>query len=304
MFSEVIIWGWPLHSHTHSYIHNAFFRAFEHLGYKTRWMSGNTSMPDKSIAPDTLFITEGQVDGLIPIRNDCFYLTHNCDGAKYKPIPKGRHILLQVFTWDRMNDTREFDGKFIRFNGEMLVMPWATDLLPHEIDENIEGLSEIISKQEASDVLAFVGYKVEPWPQVEKYCREKRLSFLHTGGVYDGSAVSVHSNIKAVQEAAYAPAFQSEWQHEHGYIPCRIFKNISYGAVGITTNKAVNEILQPIFEYITFRPTMTAAMDAIRNARPTFEQRVRSMEFVRDHHTYINRINTIVRAFESIRATS
>ena len=36
---QVVIWGYPLHSHTHSYIHNGFFRAFKHLGYKTLWLT-------------------------------------------------------------------------------------------------------------------------------------------------------------------------------------------------------------------------------------------------------------------------
>ena len=32
-----------------------------------------------------------------------------------------------------------------------------------------------------------------------------------------------------IQESIIAPALQTDWQVEHEYIPCRIFKNISYG---------------------------------------------------------------------------
>ena len=35
---KVIIWGLPLHSHTHSYIHYGFYRAASSLGYDTVWM--------------------------------------------------------------------------------------------------------------------------------------------------------------------------------------------------------------------------------------------------------------------------
>jgi hypothetical protein len=31
---QIVIWGHKLHTHTHSYIHNAFFRAFQKMGYK------------------------------------------------------------------------------------------------------------------------------------------------------------------------------------------------------------------------------------------------------------------------------
>ena len=34
---KIVIWGYPLYSHTHSYIHAAFYKAFTHLGYETYW---------------------------------------------------------------------------------------------------------------------------------------------------------------------------------------------------------------------------------------------------------------------------
>ena len=41
-FSQIIIWGHKLHSHTHSYIHNAFYIAFKYLKYKVLWLDDNT----------------------------------------------------------------------------------------------------------------------------------------------------------------------------------------------------------------------------------------------------------------------
>ena len=38
---RVVIWGHPLHSHTHSYIHAGFARAFEYLGFEVLWVSGS-----------------------------------------------------------------------------------------------------------------------------------------------------------------------------------------------------------------------------------------------------------------------
>jgi hypothetical protein len=36
-YSKVIIWGHPLYSHTHSYVHEAYYRAFESMGYDVYW---------------------------------------------------------------------------------------------------------------------------------------------------------------------------------------------------------------------------------------------------------------------------
>ena len=58
---KICIWGHPLHSHTHSYIHAAFFKAFKALGHETYWLKNGD---DASVVncPDVLFLTETQVD--------------------------------------------------------------------------------------------------------------------------------------------------------------------------------------------------------------------------------------------------
>ena len=38
MFERVIIWGHKLHTHTHSYIHYGFYKAFKHLNYDVYWL--------------------------------------------------------------------------------------------------------------------------------------------------------------------------------------------------------------------------------------------------------------------------
>jgi len=78
----IVVWGHKLHSHTHSYIHYAFDKAFRHLNYNTKWLDNNDDIKNINFTK-TLFITEGQVDGKIPIRNDCYYVLHNCDMKKY-----------------------------------------------------------------------------------------------------------------------------------------------------------------------------------------------------------------------------
>ena len=34
---KIVIWGYPLHTHTHSYIHNGFKKGFEFLGHEVYW---------------------------------------------------------------------------------------------------------------------------------------------------------------------------------------------------------------------------------------------------------------------------
>ena len=84
---QFVAWGHKLHSHTHSYIHGAFIKAFDKLGYKTIWLDDSDDISGINFE-GTLFLTEGQVDSKIPIRDDCFYLLHYPRDSKYTNINK------------------------------------------------------------------------------------------------------------------------------------------------------------------------------------------------------------------------
>ena len=82
--NNIIIWGHKLHSHTHSYIHNAFFIAFKKLGYDTYWFDDNDDTSNFDFS-NSLFITEHQVDNKIPKRKDCLYFVHFVDPGHHHP---------------------------------------------------------------------------------------------------------------------------------------------------------------------------------------------------------------------------
>ena len=141
-FKQVCLWGHKLNSHTHSFIHYAFERAFRLLGFKTLWLD-NSDKIDPYDFSETLFITEGQVDQRIPIRRDCWYVIHNCDQIKYLAV-QDRVVGLQVFTRDVDGRCNRSIGSFRKTkpyhyvetgnNWSLVYQPWATDLMPDEID--------------------------------------------------------------------------------------------------------------------------------------------------------------------------
>src|SRR5579862_6958447 len=93
-FDRVVIWGHKLHSHTHSYVHKGFYDGFKHLGYSTYWFDNNDDVSAFDFS-NTLFLTEGQVDQNIPLRQDAIYLTHNCSSKKYQRL---KQVYFQVYT--------------------------------------------------------------------------------------------------------------------------------------------------------------------------------------------------------------
>ena len=295
--NKVILWGHKLHSHTHSYIHWAFHRTFTHLGYDTYWFDNNDDVSDFDFS-NALFITEGQVDQKMPVRNDCFYILHNCGRAEYKNLyAQGHAITLQVYTHDclRYNLTKLDDCIYYDVKSASIYMPWATDLLPDEIDENKKNM-----RPEKRQEIVFIGTvgcgefgNIEHIGPFKKAGKENNINF------YSTMQLSMEENRARIQSAYMAPAIQGSWQVEKGYIPCRIFKNISYGAFGITNSKTVYELFN---KKIVYNPDCYQLFYDAKQKLENFDtnELLELMDFVKEKHTYIHRIRDLLWFFESV----
>lgn len=289
---KVVIWGHKLHSHTHSYIHHAFYRAFQHKQYPTYWFDKNDDVSQFDFS-NCLFITEGQVDTNIPVRGDCIYVLHNCYDTKYQALrDSGKAISLQVYTDDVLKYQTEEISKCIHYDvpGKIVYMPWATDLLPHEINE----IKAKMPVKKSSHKVYWIGTvgggyfgnenEINPF---RKACREKGVEFVHYG-----SNISPENHRHLISTSYMAPTIVGAWQAKVNYIPCRIFKNISYGQMGITNSYRVYELFEKKIVYNS--NTHQLFYDA-RKALQTMKLKelFELMDFVRDHHTYLNRIQTL-----------
>lgn len=298
-FKKVIIWGHkPLHSHTHSYIHEAFYKAFKSLGYETYWLDQHDDTRNIDFS-NALFITEGQVDRHIPIRLDCLYIIHNCDGGKYqRVINKNRCITLQVYTHDVLprKVVKEDDCIYYSVEDKTIYMPWATDLLPHEIDE----IKKHIPTRTTRNTFSWIGTycdgefgNINEIQAFRRACYDNRIEFQHI------RHCSMEENIKLIQESYMAPALQGPWQCRQGYIPCRIFKNISYGQFGITNSKTVYDLFKG---KIIYNPDSHQLFYDAKKKLDTLDinELYELMDFVKNKHTYLNRIETLLRFFEMV----
>jgi len=290
--NKVIIWGHKLHSHTHSYIHYAFFKAFKHMGYDTYWFDQTDNVKNFDFS-HSLFITEGQADKNIPLREDCRYILHNCTDPKYKKLPRKNSIILQVYTHDALKNHAEIHemAPFVLYNvqDKTIYMPWATDLLPHEIDA-IKATINVKAKKER--VVYWIGTTTNELNQLRQACQKNKVQLL-TIDPWTKPA-SPEENIKLIQKSLFAPAIQSQWQCENGYIPCRIFKNISYGQMGITNSETVYRLFN---KKIIFNPDIQALVSSALEKVKTIDSHeiFELMDFVRDNHTYLNRIKNLLK---------
>lgn len=293
-FDQVVIWGHKLHSHTHSYIHEGFYRAFTQLGYRTLWLNDNDSVQGIDFSR-TLFITEGQVDNKIPLRSDSIYLIHNpIRREKYESL---KTAYFQVYT-DSVLDyphMKKIDTCiYFDLMGKCLYMPWATDLLPHEIEQQQK---KVVQAQRDNAVYWIGtigegrhGNKSELDPFIDA-CKESGIAFIACNP--DATGISQQEHRELILKSYMAPAIVGAWQKEAGYIPCRIFKNISYGQMGITNSYRAYEILE---KRIVYNPDSHRLFyDAkLRLAQMTAQELIELMNLVKTRHTYINRIQVML----------
>jgi hypothetical protein len=296
-FRQVVIWGHKLHSHTHSYIHERFFRAFQHLGYPTYWFDNKDDVSNFDFS-HTLFLTEGQVDQKIPLRDDCLYILHNCSKDRYLHLfEKSRCISLQVYTDDLLSRTNLIQAEtciYYNLEGKVIYMPWASDLLPHEIEEMKMRLPSIRKQR----FFYWMGTMSEGtfgnMDQLSPFiraCRENGVRFVPNSPWTKG--LDREALLKRTTEGFLAPAIVGKWQEEHGYIPCRIFINIAAGQLGMTNSRRVYELFDQKIVYNS--DTYQLFYDGQERLKTwSLEDQYALMDVVKNKHTYLNRIESIL----------
>jgi len=72
--------------------------------------------------------------------------------------------------------------------------------------------------------------KISP---LRRACAKNKVSFKHK------FSISPQENCDLILHSYFAPTIVGKWQDEEGYIPCRAFKNASYGQYLVTNSKTV-----------------------------------------------------------------
>ena len=181
-----------------------------------------------------------------------------------------------------------------------LYMPWATNLLPHEIEENKK---ELMAHHDTDPCIYWIGTvgskkygNINELSPFIKACTENHIDFVQRCGV------DTKENIRLIKQSYLAPAIVGAWQKEKGYIPCRIFKNISYGKMGVTNSLRVWELFEK--KIVFCENTYQLFYDAENVSRTASNEEMHwLMDFVMEKHTYINRIETLLDFCQLIKRT-
>lgn len=303
--AKFCIWGFKNTYHTYGHVHEAYERALKHMGREVVWIDGatNTSGMDFS---NTFFITQNDVVAQdidkLPLRKDCFYASHN-------NIQKGRERFeglnwMAFGNYLRKNPHRgpvetliSQDAPFY-WDSKTVDFFFATDLLPHEIEANKP------SRVFRSDSRV-VNWVASSWQgaagemaKFKRACEENGIRVDWWGYERKG-VVSIEKHVELIKESYIAPALVSPQQYDMGYIPCRIFKNISYGQYGVVNSEFVNEVFDGrlICEHDPYQLFFKARRELPQVKLTDLHS---LMDYVAANHTYLNRVDVLLKAAKLI----
>ncbi len=294
-FNKVIIWGYKLYTHTHSFIHAAFKIAFEHMGYDVRWYFDGEDHSDENF-DNCLFLASAEQEQNIPLNSTSCYILHNVNAGKY--VDAGCKVVsIQVYNKDvsRYGLTKISDYEAIwEGNVKTLYLPWATDVLPDKFDFSLphSRINQCVWIGTFGDSTGTFqnGQQLQPFFD---QCEKNGVEVVKIDPW--ATPVTFEHNYELVRLASYAPALQGQWQVENNYIPCRIFKNISYGNLGITNNELVKDIFGDMVVYHPDTAELfNKAAEILADRERANNMILSSMKYVQENHTYINRINFIL----------
>lgn len=286
-----IVWGCRLHEHTNSYVYAGYHKAAQAIGIESHWLTASSDVSGMDLS-GTLFLTEGQHDANIPIRDDCTYILHNCTSPKWDSA-KNR-FLLQTYTYDadqkwKATPLDGFPGSYV--GSKAIYQPWATDLLPGEIDMS---WPDIPRTTEIHWVGTLSGGRFGNEGEVFAF-RNAAIAFGCSWFHHPPGSTSFEQNRKLIQRSLVSPTITGTWQTENGYIPCRLFKNSSYGHLMATNNKACFDLMDGLGVYSHDPKEL---FNIARGAIGDKDTIRRSMELIRDKHTFVSRINALLKVIK------
>lgn len=316
---KVIIWGYPLYSHTHSYVHEALFRAFSFLGYQTYWFHDG-DYPTDFDWTDCLFWTEGFADHNIPLNKTSTYFVHVCpDPSKYinarvkkfvdvrynhlihkdhvyeYTLDKGKVenvgpcCYYQPKTNRRVQVLNDYQQYWIE-DYDKLYFTWATNTLPNEFDfsdinyprENKIYFSGNISSQG----------RCENWSKIQPFvnkCIENGIEFIHNDPFQN--PLSNNEVILRTKKSLLGVDIRGPEHIKNGYVPCRVFKSMSWGHLGMTNSEEVYEELEGHCLFESDTALLFEKAMIMKDDKKFIEN---GMKYVQENHTYINRIKSIL----------
>lgn len=286
-FSRIVIWGLRLTNHTHRYIFLGYYNNLREAGLNVVWLEDTAENNNYIKDNDIVFVVNVASKNII-YKEKCFYVLHNVEFAEDEQNRPcfDRTINLQVYTHKAKQRFAEvISPPFILWESgsRTLYQPWGTDVPPYRF-------SLPIPSKAKSNIFYWIG---SIWNNelnqgnIHEIGQLKKI--LHSNGIIFKHVFPVPSSglVKLTQRSAMPLA--GSWQVNSGYLPCRVFKNVSFGCLSMTNVVEFNEIFKGVIS-----GSISEMIDAYKSL-PSKEllERIRCQQEDNKKYTYFSMLKNI-----------
>jgi len=318
---KIIIWGfYPKNGvlqNTISYVWNSFYNAFKYLGYEVYWFPNQKI--DNFDFSNCVFISEGYDDSEIPLDKTSTYFVH-CAYNPEKYVGKVRKFIDMrynlkkidhpnyVYELDKENTKMDIGcyyepstNQVIDFkNGKVsyriddfdkIYIGWATNLMPNEINEDdvycarsnkVYFLGSLSSDGKYSNI-----HLIE---EFAKECRKNEIEFVVNN--FSNNQLSEDDYIDLCKESLLGFDIRCQADVEWGRISCRLYKNMSYGHLGMTN---CYEAYKELDEHCIYNESASQLFYDAMSKKDDFEFIKKGVNYIKEHHTYVNRVKSMMK---------
>jgi hypothetical protein len=296
-YQKYVIWGLrSSQTDTFRHIMRHFYETFRDIGLNVEWVD---DAPENQgvIESGTLVICPNMAAEHLPVVKDAYYCLHNFHTVArdyHNEISASHNIRLQVYTDDakvadkKWNAVTYFDTKT-----RTLYQPWGTNLLPDKFME------PVFSRRRVVYWVGSIWNDENNHGNLKEIAELKRVLRKHWILFRRLINVSDETNIKMVRLSRIAPAIGGAIQVQGNLCPCRMFKNISYGQLGISNIAKFTEILgdKSVYE----GSTEATIAKALKIEEDDYKQLVRDQQaIIAEDHTYVSKLAKILKAFDEV----
>jgi len=333
-FDKVIVWGFPLDTHTHSYIHAMWVKVFkEAFGKSTFWFHDD-DYPTDFDYNNCLFITEGYADYKIPIIETSTYFVLNAIVPEKYLDKKTRLIeirfnvmemhdcnndfnlndgthgsiihLSQETKYEKLTSNKDLHvskrGHDVRdMNYECVYLYWATDLLPHEF--NFDDIN--IPKE---NVIYYIGSPTvnSNYDCFKNICQQNNLQWISINPWEN--PVSFEEKKKLMQKSYLCPDFRPKGtQKDVEEFGIKNGKNhLEIGYLPCRVLKAISygqlgitdseKVKGILGDHVIYHENIEELFKIAVQERQNTEKIKQAMIYIQNHHTYVQRARDLIRA--------
>jgi len=248
-FKRVVLWGLKHQIHTHHYIFSSYYKTLKKINAPVIWLEDHPNSRKFIKANDLIISAEvvGRVipskNGLesynLPIRDDVYYCLHNFQDIFLDNLNKEKTLKLQVYNNNAENYQKIYEAVHFDEKNRILYQPWGSDLLPNEFKDPIFNNNRLVFWVGSIWNNNLNQGNLEQIKELKSVLSKNDLKFINLKFIPD------RLNLFLIRRSRIAPAYGGAFQEQINYLPCRMFKNISYGQLGFTNIKKFDDILGP-----------------------------------------------------------